>query len=180
MTSNILQELLAIHEKQLHENDELEQQLQDMFSKADEDGTLQPYVKNEAIDARPATEDEEVNATWKGEVHKTVHAKLGDYVVRDSENPNSMKIMPKREFETQYEPEKTDSKQDAEGYVSYRPIGQILAFQYNEHEPLALKDDNGHTVHVKFGDYLGYPIDDETTLIQLDKTHFEQSYRLAD
>lgn len=177
---NLLQELLEMQKSYLKENDDLEQKLQDMFSTADEAGKLQPYIKNETIQARPASEDEEINVSWEGEPRKTIHAHSTDFVVRDSENPNSVKVLTKIELEKEYELEKNDSKPDAEGFISYRPKGQILAFQYEEHETLALKDEHGHLIHVKFGDYLGYPIDDETTLIQLDKSHFEKSYRLAD
>ena len=159
----------------------MKQQLQDMFTAADSTGTLQPYVKNETLQARPAQPNEEVKITFPGVPSKTVTASPEhDLVVRDSNNTNAVKVEPKVEFEKEYEPEKQDSQPDAEGFMSYRPKGQILAFQYNEHEPLRLQDEHGHTIHVKYGDYLGYDSSDSTVLIQLDKSHFEKTYRLED
>lgn len=162
------------------EHKSMKEKLQDMFKEADSNGSLQPYVKNETLQAKEANVGEQIHQNFPGVPAKNVVTKEGDLVVRDAENPNSIKVVPKHEFEAEYELEKTDSKPDAEGYIPYRSKGQILAFQYNEHEPLRLQDEHGHTIHVKFGDYLGYPIDDATTLVQLDKTHFEQNYRLAD
>jgi len=158
----------------------MKEHLQDMFKEADGNGSLQPYVKNETLQAKDANVGEQIHQNFPGVPPKNIVTKEGDLVVRDAENPNSIKVVPKHEFEAEYELEKSDSKPDAEGYLPYRAKGQILAFQYNEHEPLTLQDEHGHRVHLKYGDYLGYPLDDATTLIQLDKTHFEKSYRLAD
>lgn len=200
---SILQELLELRQRSLHEEDEkveggdggdqnkegaattdehksMKDHLQDMFKEADSNGSLQPYVKNETLQAKEANVGEQIHQNFPGVPAKNVVTKEGDLVVRDAENPNSIKVVPKHEFEAEYELEKSDSKPDAEGYVPYRSKGQILAFQYNEHEPLKLQDEHGHTIHVKFGDYLGYEVSDASVLIQLDKTHFEQNYRLAD
>jgi len=181
----LLQELLLLREEEEEQKPsdketDLKQKLQDMFKEADSGGQLQAYVKIETLQAKDATAGEEVHVNFPGEPAHNAVAKQTDMLVRDSENPNAIKLVPKNEFENDYEPEKDDSHPDAEGFVSYRPKGQVLAFQYNEHEPLQLKDEHGHTVHVKYGDYLGYPIDDATTLIQLDKSHFEKAYRLAE
>lgn len=171
----------AENDKPASDDDEhksMKDHLQDMFKEADSNGSLQPYVKNETLQAKEANVGEQIHQNFPGVPAKNVVTKEGDLVVRDAENPNSIKVMPKHEFEAEYELEKTDSKPDAEGYIPYRSKGQILAFQYNEHEPLRLQDEHGHTIHVKFGDYLGYEVSDATVLIQLDKTHFEKTYRL--
>lgn len=193
---NLLQELLNLTEEEEqkvdaetdkkpepktgNESDDMKQQLQDMFEKADTDGNLQPYVKTEIIQARPAKPDEEIHITFPHTPNKKAIAKKGDMVLRLADNPNAMNILAKKIFDKEYEVAEDEAKPDAEGFVNYRLKGHILAFQYTEHEPLTLKDEKGHTIHVKYGDYLGYPIDDSTTLIQLDKAHFEKYYRLAE
>lgn len=177
---NILLDILINQEKILKENEEMKEKIQDLFSAADSNGALQPYVKDEVIEVRDAVEDEEIKITWPGSVHKVKHAVQGEYVIRLANNTNAVNLITKKELEKEYELDQVEEKPDAEGFVSYRPKGQILAFEYNEKEPLKLKDNNGTTVNVKFGDYLGYSIDDDTTLIHLDKNHFESSYRLAD
>lgn len=182
----LLMELLQLREegeeeqKPSDKETDLKQKLQDMFKEAESSGQLQAYIKIETLQAKDATEGEEIHVNFPGEPSHNATAKHGDLVVRDSENPNAVKIVPKAEFDQEYEPEKDNSEADAEGFISYRPKGQVLAFEYNDHEPLQLKDEHGKVIHVKYGDYLGYPIDDASTLVQMDKSHFEKAYRLAD
>lgn len=182
----LLRELLELRilseeeEENKDEETDMKKQLQDMFTTADGAGNLQPYVKDELIDAKAATAGDKIHVNFPNEPVKDVIAKNDDMIIRMTDNTNAVKVMSKRDFENEYEPDKSNSQADAEGFITYRPKGQILAFQYSEHEPLTLQDEQGHTIHVKFGDYLGYPLDDSSTLIQLDKSHFEDKYRLAD
>ena len=159
--------------------DDFKSQLLDLFKQADSAGNLQPYQKAEAVQVRPAAEGEEIQVDFPGEFKKAKVAIKGQYVVRDTQDPTKMKLVDKKELDREYTPDQTEQQADAEGFLKYMPNGQIVAFEYNEHEPLKLIDDNGRKIIIKFGDYLGYPVDDASELIRLDKSHFEQAYRLA-
>lgn len=159
--------------------DDFKSQLLDLFKKADSAGDLQPYQKAEVVQVRPATEGEEIQVDYPGEFKKTKIAGKGEYVVRDTQDPTKMKLVTKQELDQEYSPDQADQQPDAEGYLKYTTNGQIVAFQYNEHEPMKLIDDNGRKITIKFGDYLGYNTNDASELIRMDKAHFEKEYRLA-
>ena len=159
--------------------DTFEDQLKELFSKADSDGSLQPYQQSQTIQVRPANPNEEIHIKFPGELTKSVTAKKGEFVIRDPEDPSLMKVMSKLELDRDFEPEGQTQQPDAEGYVTYNPKGEVMAFQYQENEPLKLKDDNGRRITIKHGDYLGYPAIDASELIRMDQQHFEKKYQLA-
>lgn len=155
--------------------DDFKTQLLDLFKNA----KLQPYEKADAVQVRPASEGEEIQVDFPGEFKKTKIAAKGDYVVRDLQDPTKMKIVTKQELEREYTSDQAETQPDAEGFIKYIPQGQVIAFQYADHEPLKLKDDNGRKITIQYGDYLGYMSDDSTEMVRLDKGHFEKAYRLA-
>jgi hypothetical protein len=183
--SLILELMKLIAEGEEEEQDDqstpadLKKKLQELFKKADGDGSLQPYIKDEIIQVKSADINEPVHVTFPGEPNRTINPREGDFVLRTEEDPNKLMVINQKDLDAKYEVQDVNAEPDGEGYLNYRPKGQVLAFEYTEHEPLELKDSRGKLFHVKYGDYLGYPIDDSTTLIQMDKNHFEKRYRLA-
>lgn len=173
----ILKELLL---KEEEEAAELEKTLRGLFDNAESSGSLQPYVSSETIQARAAVQGENIHSNFPGEAAKTSSAKKTDFVVRHESDPSKLKLISGKELEENFQLVDADEVEDAEGFKTYQPKGELMAFEYGENAPLELKDENGKVIHVKHGDYLGYPSDDSSHLIHLDKSHFEKTYRLAD
>lgn len=161
----------------IKEEHETKVKLPELFKQADEAGNLHSYISAAEVQIRTAEKDEEIKVDFPGAVRGTKHAKEGDYVVRSIDNINQLKIISKEDFNDYVLVDDTPDK-DAEGYNNYRIDGEVQAFQYVDNEPLELKDDHGHIIHIKHGDYLGYPSDDATTLIKMNKESFEKAYRL--
>jgi hypothetical protein len=161
----------------IKEEHETKIKLPELFKQADEAGNLKSFVSALEVQIRDAVKDEEIHVHFPGSVTGTKHAKEGEYVVRNPENINQLKIISAEEFDDYEEVDETPNK-DAEGYNTYRLSGEVQAFEYVDNEPLELKDERGHVIHIKHGDYLGYPSDDSTTLIKLSKDAFEKAYRL--
>lgn len=159
--------------------DTFKDKLLELFQKAKENNSLQAYEKAETVQIRPSNDKEQIQVKYPGSITGPKTTKPGDFVLRSEDDPTLMKIVSKQELEKGYEIENSEAEPDAEGFVKYIPKGQIIAFQYSENEPIKLKNEQGIKITIQYGDYLGYPADDASELIRLDKNHFEKQYRLA-
>lgn len=149
-----------------------------MFADADEKDELKVYVNQATYQVKQALEDEEVKINWPGQSATTKRATAEEYIVRNPEQLQKMKVIEKDELEKDYEQVNPNEKPDAEGYVIYRSKKEVLAFQYNEKELLQINV-GGHQIKISPEDYIGHPISNPKKLLIISKADFEKKYRLS-
>lgn len=152
--------------------------LTNLFKAHDDDNTLAVYVRNDSFQIRQAQPEEQIRVSWPGENTSMVHAEEGQYVVRNPDQTAKMKLIDANDLKEKYEMIDTNAKPDAEGFISYRLKGEVLAFQYVEKETLDINV-SGHTIKIEPEDYIGHPSDNSKKLIIMSKTDFEAKYRLS-
>jgi hypothetical protein len=113
---------------------------------------LQSYIKRQLFDLRPAEQGERVTISIDGKPQKTVMAKQGDYVMRPHDNLEQTDLIDGEDFQGTYQQIQPDAQPNAEGFITYREIGEYEAFVYSGEDTYLFTDWNTKQ-RLKAGDY---------------------------
>ena len=136
------------------------------------------YVKKQLFDIRKAEPGEKIQVTMDNEQHATKTAKEGDYVVRLHDQIEKIDLISGEDVNGTYEQIQHEAKPDAEGFTTYREVGEYEAFKYAGEDTYIFTDWNTKQ-RLKMGDYLVRQEDDEkssgyvVSATDFDK-HFEE------
>lgn len=138
---------------------------------------ISTYVKRQQFDIRPAKAGEKIHVTMSGAQKGMKTAKDTDYFVRNHDEIKQINLIDKDEFDG-FEPVQPGAEPDAEGFITYREVGQYEAFKH-EGENVYIFTDWNTKQNLKTGDFLVKPAGNETasgfvvSAIDFDK-HFEE------
>lgn len=139
---------------------------------------LVQYTKKQLFDIRKAEKGEHVQITIKGKQRVTKTAREGDYVLRLHDDIEQVDLIDGEDLQGTYEQIQADAKEDAEGYITYREIGEYEAFKYAG-EQSYIYTDWSTKQRVSAGDYVVRDADDPNSsgfvvpAAEFDK-HFEE------
>ena len=136
------------------------------------------YVKRQLFDIRKAEPGEKVKVTEKGKEPKLRVATEGDYVLRLHDDMEQVNLIDGEDFQGTYKQIQPNDQPNAEGYITYREIGDYEAFAYAGEDTYIYTDWNTKQ-RIKTGDYLVRDADDKNSsgfvvpAAEFDK-HFEE------
>lgn len=136
------------------------------------------YVKRQLFDIRKAEAGEKVHVTEKGKQRIVKTATEGDYVLRAHDEIEQMNLIDGEDFQGTYKQIQPNDQPNAEGFITYREIGDYEAFSYSGEDCYIYTDWNTKQ-RLKAGDYLVRDADDKTSsgfvvpAAEFDK-HFEE------
>lgn len=136
------------------------------------------YVKRQLYDLRPAEAGEKVQVSVAGKQKSTVTAKEGDYVLRPHDDLEQSDLIDGEDFQGTYQQIQPNDQPNAEGFITYREIGEYEAFSYSGEDVYIFTDWNTKQ-KLKAGDYLVRDADDKgasgfvVPAAEFDK-HFEE------
>jgi hypothetical protein len=139
---------------------------------------LVEYMKKQLFDIRKAEKGEHVHITIKGKPRTTKTANEGDYVLRLHDDIEQVDLIDGEDIQGTYEQIQPGAKEDAEGYITYREIGEYEAFKYAGEQTYIYTDWNTKQ-KLSAGDYLVRDADDPNAsgfvvpAAEFDK-HFEE------
>ena len=142
---------MKLQELKLHLNEDITGKNDTLFDEHDDE--ISSYVKKQLYDIRKGEKGEKVKITMAGipKATKTIHGL--EYVVRLHDDVEQVKVIDEYELKRTYEQIQADAKEDAEGFIVYRQIGEYEAFKYAGEEVYIFTDWNTKQ-RLKTGDYL--------------------------
>ena len=123
------------------------------------EGAIASYTKKQLYDIRKAEKGEKVHVTMKNQKQSIKTAAEGDYVIRLHDDIEQIDLIEGEDLQGTYEQIQPGAKEDAEGFLTYREIGEYEAFKYTGEDTYIFTDWNTKQ-RLKAGDYLVREADD--------------------
>ena len=92
--------------------------------------SISSYTKKQLYDIRKAENKEKVHITMKNQKQSIKIAKEGDYVIRLHDDIEQVDLIDGEDLQGTYEQIQPGAKEDAEGFLTYREIGEYEALKY--------------------------------------------------
>lgn len=114
---------------------------------------LSSYTKKQLYDIRKAEKGEKIHVTMKNQKPSIKTANDGDYVIRLHDDIEQVNLIDGEDIQGSYEQIQAGAKEDAEGFLTYREIGEYEAVKYAGEDTYIYTDWNTKQ-RLKAGDYL--------------------------
>lgn len=122
---------------------------------------IQTYVKKQLFDIKKAEPGEKVTVSIQGKPKTTKTATEGDYIIRNHDDIEQVDLIDGEDFQGTYHQIQPSDEPNAEGFITYREIGEYEAFPYAGEDCYIYTDWNTKQ-RLKSGDYLVKDADDKT------------------
>lgn len=108
---------------------------------------------------------------------KRTKAKAGQYVIRNHKDIKQFRLVDEDGYNKQYAQVRQSDKQDAEGFILVKEVGNVKAFQHDG-DDLSVKNGKNEDVDVKEGQYVVKYTDEKKSGWSVDANEFEKVYKV--